>query len=365
MKKIGICTLYYNNFNYGANLQAYALCYTLRKLGYEPEVIAYYYSNKMRHLLARGKLALRKRSTLTKKIESRKKAIHAFNQSIPHSRLYYSNTINKANQKYGVFITGSDQVWNPDWINQYTSLSFVDDNKNTIAYAASTGKIHFTNEQKKVMEPVLSRTKHISIREKESIPALRILTDRNIEYVLDPTLLLTQNEWNTICSERIIEGNYMFCYFLGDNENLRKVAKEFAKKNELILVTLPYLNGIYRKVDDDFGDRQLFDVGPNDLLSIIRHSSFVMTDSFHVAVFAHIYNRSFLCSSECGNEMGCRFVSLTNLFDTEERYVPDHNLITVNKIMEIEQHPIKINYEKYEMLKIKSINFLTEALALD
>lgn len=42
MKKIGICTLYYKNRNYGANLQAYALQQTLKSLGCDAYLIPYY-----------------------------------------------------------------------------------------------------------------------------------------------------------------------------------------------------------------------------------------------------------------------------------------------------------------------------------
>lgn len=40
MKKIGILT-YHRSINYGAMLQAYALRYTIQKLGYKVEVIDY------------------------------------------------------------------------------------------------------------------------------------------------------------------------------------------------------------------------------------------------------------------------------------------------------------------------------------
>ena len=39
MKKIGIITLFYKNYNYGGLLQAYALPQIIRKLGFEAEQI--------------------------------------------------------------------------------------------------------------------------------------------------------------------------------------------------------------------------------------------------------------------------------------------------------------------------------------
>lgn len=127
--------------------------------------------------------------------------------------MYYSNTIHKANKYYDCFITGSDQVWNPDWINKYLSLDFVEDGKVTASYAASTGKVNLNVSEQQKLKRALNNTKYISIRENESIASLQKLTDKPIINVLDPTLLLSRSEWDEICSDRIITDNYLFCYF--------------------------------------------------------------------------------------------------------------------------------------------------------
>ena len=92
MKKIGICTLYYQNRNYGANLQAYALRYTLEKLGVNAELVPYYYRTRVRRLLSSIKQSLKKNS-ISKNVEKRNRVIDKFNNLIPHSKVYYSNTI--------------------------------------------------------------------------------------------------------------------------------------------------------------------------------------------------------------------------------------------------------------------------------
>ena len=74
MKKIGICTLYYQNRNYGANLQAYALRYTLEKLGVNAELVPYYYRTRVRRLLSSIKQSLKKNS-ISKNVEKRNRVI--------------------------------------------------------------------------------------------------------------------------------------------------------------------------------------------------------------------------------------------------------------------------------------------------
>lgn len=227
MKKIGICTMYFHNRNFGANLQAYALQRVIEWMDNDAEIATYYHGTKFHRLLSSIKQQIKK-GNVTRGVAVRNIAVDRFNHAIPHSKLYYSNTINKANEDYDCFITGSDQVWNPDWINPYMALEFVAPGKCTASYAASTGKTTLNESQKSKLKVALEATRHISVREKESIPALQELTDKPIEYVLDPTLLLTAEDWDRICTEkRLIQEDYLFCYFLGDNENLRKAAREY------------------------------------------------------------------------------------------------------------------------------------------
>lgn len=304
MKKIGICTLYYQNRNYGANLQAYALRYTLEKLGVNAELVPYYYRTRVRRLLSSIKQSLKKNS-ISKNVEKRNRVIDKFNNLIPHSKVYYSNTIHKANKYYDCFITGSDQVWNPDWINKYLSLDFVEDGKVTASYAASTGKVNLNVSEQQKLKRALNNTKYISIRENESIASLQKLTDKPIINVLDPTLLLSRSEW-----------------------------------------------------DEGFGDYALFNVSPNDFLSLIKYASFIITDSFHASVFSHIFERPFVVSGKKENEMGCRLKSLTDMFNTQSHYFVDHEMVTVDKIDEFNCELQICDNTTYQKMKEISINFL-------
>lgn len=362
MKKIGICTLYYNNGNYGANLQAYALRTIVCNMGYDAEMISYYYNTKIHKCLSWFKQLFAQNAFNKANFKLRLISTRTFNHSIPHSKLYYSNTILEANKAYDGFIVGSDQVWNPDWINKFLSLEFVTSGKLTVAYAASIGKINLNNNQIEKLKNALAKTKYISIREKESIPSLKMVTNKRIEHVLDPTMLLSKKEWDEICSKRLIKDKYVFCYFLGDNQNLRNVATQFANDKGIKIVTLPFLNGDYRKCDDEFGDFALYDVTPGDFLSLIKYADFVITDSFHGSVFAHIFETSFIVSGGEKSGMGCRMQSLTEMFGTEERYIGNNNMVSLEKIKYVAESPMKLNLRQYKIMKEKSLEFLREAL---
>lgn len=365
MKKIGICTLYYRNRNYGANLQAYALRIVLESIGNETEIVSYYNYTKLHWIISAIKQKIKKKDCIADKIAIRNAAVDKFSQAIPHSKLYYSNTINRANDAYDCFITGSDQVWNPDWINRYLTLEFVTPDKCTASYAASTGKIVLNNAQRKKLKCALEHIQYISIRDKDSIPALQELTDKRITWVQDPTMLLTAKDWDKICSERLIPENYLFCYFLGDNENLRKVAREYADAKNLKIVTLPFLNASYRKIDVGFGDYTLYDVSPTDFLSLVKYASFILTDSFHATVFSHIYERPFAVSGQEKNEMGCRMKSLTDLFETSDRYFVDHGLVSVEKLDTLTCEKMDLCWEAWDAVRQSSLAFLKRVVAND
>ena len=364
--KIGIVTMYYGNRNYGGNLQAYALTRTLKNMGHDVCVVSFYDKNKTHFILSAVKgFLIKGKNNVSEQIAFRNKKILSFNKSIPHTKLYFPNNIGKANKQFDCFIVGSDQVWNPDWINVYNSLEFVEDGKKKISYAASIGKTVLTDEQLDVLAKVLKRMDYISIREKENLPSLEGVTDKPIEVVLDPTLLFGRQDWDEIASDRMIADDYIFCYFLRDDKKLREIALEYARSKGIKIATLPYLNGQFRECDKDFGDHRLFDVSPEDFISLVKYSSFVITDSFHAAVFSHIYEREFVVSSKNGNKMGCRLKSLTEIFGTENRYLNDHELLTIEYLRDLEQSPYLIKTDKYPELKEKSLTFLKEAIGND
>ena len=274
MKKIGIITHYYGSKNYGGLLQAYALCRVLNDSGYEAEQISYDLSTYKPFQLSlvnlkgaiRDQLSIAYHYMLDQKIKKlidcRKDAIRSFAKLIPHSNNVYNDiTIEQCNDVYDIFITGSDQVWNIDWYYPAYFLNFVTANKIKMSYAASVSKNELTVEQALVIKEHLSDYKAISVREQSTVGLLSDISPVPVQWTLDPTLLLSDDQWDEICSPRLIDEKYVFCYFLGNSEESRNIATQFAKRHCLKLVTLPYLSGHYRACDRKFGEIQLFDIG--------------------------------------------------------------------------------------------------------
>lgn len=387
-KKIGIVTMYYGNSNYGACLQAYALPYTLNKMGFVCEQISFTYRNDVQTQSAdRVKTFLRnygikntlliileelKKRMLAKtssgkeaidKIERRKNSVEKFREEyIPHSKNIFSNQTISQCKDYDAYICGSDQIWRIGWgyLNPGFWLTFVNDGGRKIAYAPSISMEEIPKSEFLMVKNALSDFYAISVREEKGKYLLEQIINKHVEQVLDPTLLLTSEEWKKITEDRIISDSYVFAYLLGDNLEDRKQCETFARLNGMKLVTIPYLLNAYRKCDDGFGDIQLSDISPRHFLSLIQNANFVITDSFHGTVFSLIFHRNFCClkrSDDNSNQsMNSRIYSLLKLCKCENRVINHGEKIILDSI----DYTLVDTYIEKE--RMQSIAFLKESL---
>ncbi len=391
MKKIGIITHYYKTKNYGGSLQAYALCKVLNSNGYNAEQICYVLNNnkpvknkslkqkikeagllgsifKAIKVLLR-KLNIKQRLVVKDKTKNnvtlkQEQAFKSFLENdIPNSKIVYNDeNIYTCVDNYNAFITGSDQVWNLKWYKSPFFLDFVPSSKIKIAYSASIAMTSLTDSQKQIFKESLKDFKGVSLREPSDINLIKDLSPVKPIFTLDPTLLLDKSEWDNVCSNRLINNDYVFCYFLGNNKKERQIAKKFAKSKNLKLVTIPYAGNSNEYCNLNYGDIKLYDVSPNDFISLIKYAKYVFTDSFHAGVFSLIYEKQFFVFNRDENgSMNSRIKDLTNLFDVKERFCDfeNENLNYANSLKDIDYTK---NFDKFIKLKKESIKFLEDNL---
>ncbi len=347
--KVGIVTIYYKNYNYGAALQAYALSLYANKTGYSAEQVCY--SLQRPRILSTAfcklspikqlkgvawavinqakasKYVLKGGVTQYHRIKKREKRICKFGQmETKHSDdIYYNFNYKDMAKHYDVFITGSDQVWNTSWgVVPAYFLDGVFAPKVKLSYAASLGKSNWSDAELQVHRKYITDFNAISVREEDAVTILKKVTNAPVEWVVDPTLLLARQDWDEVCTDRIVEEPYLFCYFLGTDLEERELAKKYAQQQGLKLVAMPFLlekmllDKDFCKYEKKFGDKQLYDVSPKDFLSLIKHASCVFTDSFHAALFSGVFQREYFIFGR--GEMNSRITSLTKLYETEERF---------------------------------------------
>ncbi len=384
MKKIGIITHYYKSTNYGGNLQAYALCALLNK---QKDVCAEQICYDFQQVLPRsikdklkGKSLLEIVAAVWRKVccssrqklktqvqEQRQRAFFDFNGNIiAHSKEKYQNEdIYKCVNDYDAFITGSDQVWNFTWYNPAFFLDFVPSEKTKISYAASIALSSLTDEQKAIVKKSLKDYKAVSVREKSAVELLDGLSPVPVQTTLDPTLLLSADDWDKVCAEKKTDGEYIFCYFLGENKKSRQITEKFAQKRGLKIIAIPYVGGVINATERKFGDERRIDVSPQRFLSLIKHAKYVFTDSFHAVVFSNIYKKQyFVFNRNQKGAMSTRITDITELFGQTERFCAGkerESFAYVESLGEIDY--TKSNAE-FARLKEQSIAFLRENLEL-
>lgn len=379
-QKIGIITHYYQSKNYGGNLQAYALSQYLREKDYDAEQICYIWGGhpanplqkRIHRAIKQYPISMICKKTVLKvinflfsqKFRKRMEIVQAFNQkNIPHGEMVYTKFNIQDSNQYAAYITGSDQVWNPDWYEPAFFLDFVPSGKPKIAYAASIGHKTLTAEQTDLFQQFLPGFSAISVREKDAVDLLAPLAKVPVEWCLDPVLLLTRQQWDGICSDRLVQVPYLFCYFLGTNKRARKLAAAYGKREKLKVVFIPYIHGGFRKCDFGFGDTRLYEVSPKDFISLIKHAEYVFTDSFHATVFSEIYRTPYAVFRRDGTDsMSSRIYSVTSIFESGERFCDTDEKETLDYIEHLPPMEQEKEFALLEAMREKSCNFLKKHL---
>ena len=381
--KAGVITFYHANYNFGGLLQAYALPKVLKEhFGIEAEQIDYIpdaqkakaeKKNKKGLIWYLYQLIYNFGIFVFKKVNKnnlnqRKQVFDNFINEIPHSESAYNyDSINQSLSRYGAFVCGGDQIWNEcnesKNIEVYT-LQFIPLGYKKIAYAPSMAIMEASPDFKKIMSDGLNGLDAVSVREKQSLSVLKPLTDKDIEVVADPVLLLTKDEWKKFAGETDNKGKYILCYLLGDSTEHRKAVRKIAKRLGLPVLTFPHiLLNVVRKCDLFFGDIHDFTSGPREFVGLIKNAELVITDSFHACVFAMIFKTPFEVFER--NKIGEKGNMNSRIYDFLEEYHLESQLATEKELTELKEIP-KIDFtyahEHWKRRIEESLAYLENAL---
>ena len=296
MAGAGIITFLHNN-NFGSTLQAYALQRTIRELGMECLHLDYApdREEKIRNLLVSGNSprlileGIRKREVLAGQHGAalKSQAIPAFYAE--HMKLSTScrnqKELREAARNCDLLVCGSDQVWNPVWLNSAYFLTFADRKQPKIAYAVSLGISTLPKAAKiRKIRRWTEEFRAISVREQEGADLLEEMTGRKAEVMPDPVCLLTAEEWSGIAGSAPEGDPYLLCYFIGDDPTYWARVKALQMETGLRVLVLPVTAESYRS-----GYELLDGAGPEMFLSAVRNAKYFLTDSFHGLVFGTVF----------------------------------------------------------------------------
>ena len=247
-----------------------------------------------------------------------------------------------------VFMTGSDQVWGPTLNGRYDEayfLSFVKDKPKT-AYAASFGRTDFTPQVLSEYKKLLSAYSGIAVRENSAVDLLAQMNIPCAGQVLDPTLLLTGEEWGKWI-EKDVQGKYVLVYQLHNNPALSDYAVRFARHVGLPLYRVSPTFHQYRR-----GGKFVYLPGLGEFLSYIKNCTYFITDSFHGTAFALNFNRQFI-EILPNNKTGSRNQSILQLTGLQDRIVTDYdNLSISNRKIDYESVNAVLRCEREKSMSI-------------
>lgn len=307
--KAAVLTWCYDNgkTNYGQILQCYAMQEMVRRLGYDVKVIRYRKEARGRRRAGRESMLwlddlhelIYRLKTVEGKVDVRiMRFIRFIGKHISMSeQCYTKEQVEAACRDCDVLFCGSDQIWNPLWFDDVYALNFGRDDQKRIAYAPS-GVLAENEEAEKVYREIggyLRRFDWVAVRERKSVDILKKYTDKQVTDTVDPTLLLSREEWDRVAAGRQTREPYIFCYSLGrlrPNKMLvkRVMAKHGARR--VLFIT----SGHYER-ESQLEKGGCFipfkTVGPSEFLALIRDAEAVCTDSFHGLTMSMVYQRQF------------------------------------------------------------------------
>lgn len=335
--KIGIITMH-KVLNYGSALQAFALQRKISELGYESEIIDYKFPP---HKKTRTTLRFVFESVFVfiravamgfpkKKKERRFQVFYkAFYRLSPQN--YDSETIVHDVPMYDIYMTGSDQVWNPRHIGTDTNflLAFAPQDKPKISYASSFATSSIPEGSKDLYEKYLKGYSCISVRESSGVRLVQDLTGKESSVCCDPVFLLNRGQWDAVAEKarKRNDGKYILVYALYYMfDPYPELLRIIGNAQKTLGYKVLYLDG--RKEDAFRPNSSVLKAeGPSEFVNLVKNAELVITSSFHGVAFSLIYEKPLMAIVRKEDKTDSRIPSLLKIAEAEKSIVAyDSNL---------------------------------------
>ena len=365
-EKVGILT-WHDPTNCGSALQAYALHQYIRQLGFDARIIRYVPQ------WCRGDYMQMPFHTLSKKKKLKRilaQGVIPFYDYFPESikirispfySFYYKfckmtsrcteQTIAEICKPFTTIISGSDQIWNPHYIDPIFLQSFVTGNVNKISYAASLGGNTMPDGNTPLYKESLKSFSAISVRENAGRELLHSL-GYSAEVLIDPTLLLDASHYRAIAKRALnIKKPFAFCYFLSTDQEYKMQVQEYVKKHHLEAI------GFSADDEDYMWMKKVGIMGPSEWLWLIDNAGVVLTNSYHATILSLILHTPFFTFLRFGahrkNNQNARLEQLDSYFG-----IADYLVYT--KIPDLPAYPFSKFEERLPDLRRSANEYLIE-----
>lgn len=305
--RVGIITTF-RQPNWGSVLQAYALEKVIEQMSYDVEVIDYKYPNEFHW--KRGIKWGKTPDTLKAKFHKIKfyflcmlrlrsepmmELLNGFiKKNMKLSRQIDSyESLHETPPEYDIYVSGSDQIWNPNTMlgDMSYMFDFAPKGKKKISYASSFSCASIPDGLKDVYKKNLSTYEALSVRENNGRNIIRQMIGRDARVVLDPTLLLSKVHWETLAEKAKkpkLPKSYILCYMLAytfsADEPMGKLLEMVQKKYNMPVIALKTMPQSFH--GDVFHLPVSYGKGVEEFLYLLKNASIVVSSSFHGTAFS-------------------------------------------------------------------------------
>lgn len=375
---VGIITTF-RQPNWGSVLQAYALEKVIEQMNYDVEVIDYKYPNEFHW--QRGKKWGKSPKTLKEKLHKIKLYFLCMLKLRSKPMMELLNSFIKKNMKlsrqidsyeslhenppvYDIYVSGSDQIWNPNTMlgDMSYMFDFVPKGKKKISYASSFSCASIPDNFKDIYKNNLSTYEALSVRENNGRNIIHQMLGRDAKVVLDPTLLLPKEHWEKFvekAKKTELPKAYILCYMLAYTfsvdepmgELLEMVQRKY-KMPVIALKTMPQsFHGDIFKLPVSYG------IGVEEFLYLINNASIVVSSSFHGTAFSLNLGKPLVAMGAMNEDD--RVLSLLKNLGMENQFVYADKLqnSSINPFYDVEDEQ-----NKMEELRADSLLFLRNSL---
>ena len=333
MKKAGIVTLY-GNVNYGNRLQNLAVQTILEDYGFKAESIVFTNRRfqRWKNIIRIHLIGIIKGDAGT----LRTWHFIRFNRKYIRIKYIYGTTgelPSKLLHEYDYYAAGSDQVWNirmnevkdKAW---FYFLDFTEDKKKVCispSIGVSLGTVSVDNLEK--MHQWLSGFRYLSCREKQGAQEISWLTGKECEWLIDPTLYVTREQWRRILHLKSSKrAPYVLLFFIdGISKELKNCIDNYAA------------SGGFKIIDPSDPSSSFYCADPAEFVELITQAHMVFTDSFHVTVFSinfhvpfYVFNRNKI------RNMTSRIESISEAFSLQDRYIREQKPFDIDETCSFE-----------------------------
>lgn len=240
--------------------------------------------------------------------------------------------VGKIQNRYDLFLAGSDQIWNPaNTTNNIATfdrtyfLGFVKDAEKKASYAASIGVSSLSDELAAIYRRYLADFSVLTVREHRAAELLHELLGKEVIPVCDPVLLMTGEEWQKYEQPFALEhSDYILVYNVCDTRkgmNMEQYAMQLAQEKgcAVYFIQPPIAANVCKRKD-----LMLTGVGPAEFVWLIRNARELVTTSFHGTAFGLTYGKHVhvkMDASAASSQRNSRILSLIRYFGLEPEQV--------------------------------------------